>query len=469
MSTRLLSPEVPSRFLRPALGSAPALAAVLPVLAWLAAAGCAHSSGASGPSAAPVTHLEMEPIKISATNGPEGVQIESFDAADLFEQGGKALSEKRYDDAIAAYDRLLREFKESRFTWTAIYNAGLAHNDKKDWPGAIARFKTLVESYPDSADTKDALFHLGALYAETSNWPASGQVFAQLLERKDLSADDRLEALGRRGFAQFQLKDLDTAERTFRSALDFFRRIEREERLETDYFLALSHYQLGQVSHERFRAAPLRLPEQQMNADLDEKARQLLLAQRAYIDTIKLGNPGWAAVSGFQIGSLYEELYDAFVGAPVPAELLRPAEREKLEVYYQELRKKIRVLLEKSVRTHEANLLMMERTGVQSEWREKSKLAYAKVQRLLDPSFRIEFGTPSSTSAAVPGSPATTTAGSRTPAAAPPLPVAPSHGGAPSSPSATDPQPGAQPPADKPELERKDKARPPTGPVRQIL
>jgi tetratricopeptide (TPR) repeat protein len=464
MSTRLLSPEVPSRFLRPALGSAPALVALL----WVGGVGCAHNSnGVSGPSAAPVTHLEMEPIKITATNGPEGVQIESFDAADLFEQGGKALSEKRYDDAIATYDRLLREFKESRFTWTAIYNAGLAHNDKKDWPGAIARFKTLVESYPDSADTKDALFHLGALYAETSNWPASGQVFAQLLERKDLSADDRLEALGRRGFAQFQLKDLDTAERTFRAALEFFRRIEREERLETDYFLALSHYQLGQVSHERFRAAPLRLPEQQMNADLDEKARQLLLAQRAYIDTIKLGNPGWAAVSGFQIASLYEELYDSFVGAPVPAELLRPAEREKLEVYYQELRKKIRVLLEKSVRTHEANLLMMERTGVQSEWREKSKLAYAKVQRLLDPSFRIEFAAPSSGSAAAAGSPATT--GPRAPAA-PPLPVAPSHGGAPSSPpSAADPQPGAQPPADKPELERKDKARPATGPIRQIL
>ena len=75
----------------------------------------------------------------------------------------------------------------------------------------------------------------------------------------------------------------------------------------------------------------------------------------------------------------------------MPPELLKPEAREKLEVYYQEVRKKIRVLLEKSVRTHESNLLMMERLGVKNEWRDKSKLAYAKIQQLLDPSFKAEF------------------------------------------------------------------------------
>src|SRR5262249_25041286 len=156
--------------------------------------------------------------------------------------------------------------------------------------------------------------------------------------------------------------------------------------LETDFYLALALYELGEITHERFRAVTLRLPEAHMSADLDEKARLLLAAQRQYIETIKLGNPQWAAASGYQIGSLYEELSDAFMHAPVPPELRRPEAREKLDVYYEELQKKIRVLLEKSVRTHEANLLMMERLGVQNEWREKSRLAYEKIQKLLDPS-----------------------------------------------------------------------------------
>lgn len=391
---------------------------VLPALA--VAAGCAHP-GATGPAnpasptGAKVTEMEMEPIKIEATKGPDGaLQIESFDAADLFEQGGKALGEKRFDDAIASYDRLLKEFDDTRYKKAALYNAGLACQGKKDWAGAIARFKALADGYPAASDAKDGLFQLGATYAEMGNWPASAEVFARVLDRSDLTADDRLEALGRRGFAQFQLHDLDTAERTFRSSVAYYHQIEKEERLETDFFLALALYHMGQISHERFRAIPLRLPEERMSADLDEKARLLLQSQRQYIETMRLGNAEWAAASGFQVGTLYEELYDAFIHAPVPAELMSAQATEKREVYYGELRKKIRVLLEKSVHWYDENLKMMERLGVQGEWRDKSKLAYNKLQQLLDPSYRADFQPPGTTTPA--------------PVAEPPLPAAPQHG-----------------------------------------
>ena len=101
----------------------------------------------------------------------------------------------------------------------------------------------------------------------------------------------------------------------------FRQQIENQERLSTDFFLAFAQYNLGQITHERFRKAPIRLPETQMDRDLEEKAGLLLKAQRAYIDTIKYGNARWASAAGFQVGSLYEELYDAFVTAPVPAKL----------------------------------------------------------------------------------------------------------------------------------------------------
>jgi hypothetical protein len=128
----------------------------------------------------------------------------------------------------------------------------------------------------------------------------------------------------------------------------------------------------------------------------------------------------------------------------VPGELLGEANREKRDVYYDELRKEIRILLEKSIRTHEQNLLMLERLGVQNEWRDKSKLAFAKLQKMLDPSYKFEFADPS-------------TAGSET--ATPPPPPAPTppagRGGTPAQgPSIRDP---------------KDQAPPATGPERQIL
>lgn len=331
------------------------------------------------------------------------MQIDAYDAPDLFERAGAALSDKRFDEAASLYLKLLKSFPESAYSRASQYNLGLAYIGASNWAAAAEAFKGLIEKYPTHADAKDALFQLGACYAEQKNWPASGEVFARVLERSDLTADDRIEALARRGFAQFNLGDLDTADKTFRAVLNYRHKIENEERLATDFYLAFSQYHLAQISHSRFRAVELRLPEAQMDKDLDEKATLLLQAQRAYIDTIKYGNPAWASAAGFQVGSLYEELYDAFVRAPIPPEL----QGEARQVYQEELFKKIRILLEKSMRWQRENLLMIERLGVNTEWAEKSKLAYAKLLKLLDPKSagELETGEPAKGQGKAPSQP----------------------------------------------------------------
>jgi outer membrane protein assembly factor BamD (BamD/ComL family) len=417
------------------------LAAAL-ALALATAAGCAHNGPGGAPVVAPgakVEEVEMEPIKLQAVKGPDGVQhVETFDATELFERAGAALSDKRFDDAIKAYEQLLKEFpSETRYTKAALYNCGLAYQGKKDWQTAIARMQQLVEQFPGTQDAKDAQFQIGASYAEMGNWPTSATLFAQILERKDLTSDDKIEALARRGFAQFQLHDFETAERTFKSVVWFFQSIEKEERLQTDFFLALTKYHLAEIPHERFRASPLRLPEKQMMTDLEEKCRLLLVAQRAYIDAMKLGNPQWASASGYQVASLYEELYEALIHAPIPTELTTDENAEKRDVYYEELRRRIRVLLEKSLKWNEQNLLMIERLGIQNEWKDKSKLAFAKLQKMLDPTYKFEFADPS---APIPSA-----------APAPPTPAAP------------DGRPGTT----GPDPDRSHK--PPAGSDRQIL
>jgi tetratricopeptide (TPR) repeat protein len=355
-----------------------------------AGAGCATSTqNQSTPvnPGGPVVQYEMDPIRIDATKGPAGVQLEAYDSPELFEQAGAALSDKRFDDAVRLYTKLLRNFPDSREARPALYNLGLAQAGRQDWGAAVAAFQRLVEKYPNHPDSRDALFQIGACYAEQTNWPASAEVFARILERADLSADDRIEAISRRGFAQFSLGDLDTAEKTFRAVQAYRKKIENEERLSTDFYLAFSQYHLAQITHRQFQAVQLRLPEAQMDKDLDEKARLLLQAQRGYIETIKFGNPAWASAAGFQVGSLYEELYDAFMHAPVPPNLQGDAR----DVYMEELHRKIRVLLEKSMRWQRENLLMIERLGVNTDWAEKSKLAYAKLLRLLDPQAGADF------------------------------------------------------------------------------
>jgi len=393
-----------------------------PVLALCLVSACA-STGQRNTSATPgqdVVRLDMEPIKIEATNAADGLHIDAYDAPELFEHAGKALSDKRLDDAIRLYAKLLKSFPESTYARPALYNLGLAQIDEKDWAAAVDSFKALIEKYPSHADAKDSLFQLGACHAEQGNWPASAEVFARVLDRKDLTADDRIEAIARRGFAQFNLNDLDAAEKTFRAAMTYKQSIEKEERLATDFYLAFSQYHLGQIFHSRFRKVALRMPETQLDRDLEEKASLLLTAQRAYIDTIKFGNPAWASAAGFQVGSLYEELYDAFVNVPIPPEL----SGEARGVYQEELQKKIRILLEKSLRWQRENLLMIERLGVTTDWAAKSKLAYAKLLKMLDPKLPDPAGEGM-------------TPDTLTPAQPPPVPQAPFRGGEPAKDSSS--------------------------------
>ena len=139
-----------------------------------ACAGKAKNDVAVGRPGAPVEHIEMDPIKIAAVKGPDGVHLETFDAAELFEQAGKALSEKRYDDAIAR----LRPAAEG--VPATPLHARPRSTTRPGLPGqeGLADGGRPVQAAgrratPDTSDAKDALFQLGATYAEMGNWPAS--------------------------------------------------------------------------------------------------------------------------------------------------------------------------------------------------------------------------------------------------------------------------------------------------------
>ena len=76
---------------------------------------------------------------------------------------------------------------------------------------------------------------------------------------------------------------------------------------------------------------------------LEYEAELLLSAQGHYLRAIKVGNGYWATAAGERIGSLYEVLHKQMMESPVPKEL----SAEEGEVYRQEVRRRIRILLTK--------------------------------------------------------------------------------------------------------------------------
>jgi tetratricopeptide (TPR) repeat protein len=346
------------------------------------ATGCAHA-----PPGPPERKIVMEPMRFEAK--PSGA-VEAVDAASLFEAAGARFGAREFDAAAATYDRVVAEFPDSRYLLPALYNAGLALEGRGDRDGAARRYQQLIARAEGgacdggarcAADLLDAYFRLGAVYVELERWQPVVELFGRVIERRDLTLSDRVEAMARRGEAQLQLGDLTAAERTFRDALALHRASETVERLDTDFFLGMAAYYLGEVAHRQFRALPVRLPEKQLAADLEAKAQLLLLAQARFFDAIRVNNVEWATAAGFQIGSLYRELYDDLVGAPTPPGVAGEAK----DVYLEEVKKKVRTLLQKAISIHEQNVLMAERNGVKNEWVRRSNEQMAQLRALLAP------------------------------------------------------------------------------------
>jgi TolA-binding protein len=343
-------------------------------LAALAGSGCAHSRGGAREE-----HVTMEPIVFEAHHSTGKVEL--VDAAGLFERAGAAFQEKQFAEAAALYDELVARFPDSRYATPALYNAGLSLENRSDLAGAAERYRKMIARGGATSDLLDALFRLGGVYETQKNWAAAAENYSQVLDRKDLTNSDRAEAMARRGVAQFNLKDLGAAERTLRDALAFVRARETEERLDTDYFVGMAAFYVGEIAHEQYRALPIRLPEKQLERDLEAKARMLLQAQARYVDAMRVNNAEWATAAGFEIASLYREFYDDLVGAPVPPQL----DGEAREVYLDELKKQVRTLLQKAISVHEKNVLMAERVGVKNDWVRRSNEQMDELRKLLVP------------------------------------------------------------------------------------
>ena len=165
--------------------------------------------------------------------------------------------------ALRRCDQSLRqaaqEFPRIAYARPALYNLGLAQIDKKDWPAAIDSFKTLVEKYPPQG-RQGFVVSAGCMLRRAGQLASFGRGLCARSRSRRSDADDRIEAIARRGFAQFNLNDLDTAEKTFRAAMTYKQKIENEERLSTDFYLAFSQYHLGQIFHLRFRKAACACP-----------------------------------------------------------------------------------------------------------------------------------------------------------------------------------------------------------------
>jgi outer membrane protein assembly factor BamD (BamD/ComL family) len=324
--------------------------------------------------------VEMEALRIVAKHDEQGgYSFESYDAEELFKRANAELDAGRCREAVALYDRITSEFGASRYASPAYYNAGLCLAQAGDKLGALAHFDALVTKLPTSPDIKHASFQAGHLRLALENWNEALATADALLARQDLEPSERVEAMALRAQALLGQEQLDDAARQAQQALTFYR-TRPTELLPDEYYAAAANFVVAETIRQR--AENMAFPDtnqEEQKAVLIRRAQLLLDAQREYFNTIRHTNAHWAAAAGHRIGAMYDTLWKDLMAAPVPDTLSPGAQ----EVYPQELAKLIKPLLRHAIRYWELTLMMVERTGVQTEWAAVTRQDLERTRALL--------------------------------------------------------------------------------------
>ncbi len=319
-------------------------------------------------------------VQFDAVTVTGDLELSELNDEELFAGGTSAFAAEDYKKAARYFGRLVDFFPNSQHRRAALYNAGLSHQKLSEWEDAAMRFSELAEPEKGTGDALDASFRLAETHYQLERYDAAAKVLRAIAERADLPVGKRLEAQVQQGVCELESGQAEKAEATLRKVTDAYEKLSDKDEVE-DYFPAQAHFFVGEIYRLHYEAVKLD-PAKGSDAlanDLNYKAELLLSAQGNYLRSIRVGNGHWATAAGTQIGSMYENLYEHLVNSPAPAEL----DAEEAQVYREELRKRVRVLLTKSINIYERTLEAAQRIGSQNTFVDKTRQSLEKMKALL--------------------------------------------------------------------------------------
>ncbi len=315
----------------------------------------------------------------SVTPGDPSLTTSSPATASTLADGEAALAAGEPARAVALFASYLAGEHDPAGARQAYPGLGRAHEQLGDFAAAVRAYDEFLARFPDQA-AADLYSARGACHAELGQWQASADDFATAFTHATVPSS-QVEALTRQGYALFQLGDFELADRPLKQADEIFLAAQdgHRERFTTFYFVGMARFYRAAIHHRHFRDIAIRLPEKVMAEDFARKFAILEQAQDGYNYTVKARHMFWVSAAGYQLGSLFEEFYDAMMYAPVP-DWLDEAQRQ---TYYEELKKQLRPVVNKAIFTFEKNLETARKLGYDSEFVAKTEAKLSELQGVL--------------------------------------------------------------------------------------
>jgi tetratricopeptide (TPR) repeat protein len=344
---------------------------------------CSTTSGAKNLDGATTLEerIELDPMLIRAGLDGEG---ETIEVGEVFKLAYEAYSKRRYEEAAKHYELVVEYFPDSRFYLPATYNAGLSYEKLERWEPSAKYYRRIIEEYPDKKDAKDAYYRLANAYEKMQAHQKVVDLMTEVLLRKKLSNFDRIEAYVRRSNALLELEHWTEAEQGFETLLEINQKAAATQRLAPDsHLIVQAHFGIGRSYHARVHEIRLVLPTERMGEDLKKKGQLFTAAQASYIEALRHHHPQWSMAAGYMIGKLYEDFYTDIFNAEIPADL----DEEHVALYFEELRKHIRPLMERAVQVYEKNLSLSRRMSAANQdnaWVAQTSIKLERLRSFLD-------------------------------------------------------------------------------------
>lgn len=309
--------------------------------------------------------------------------------ADLFKEATAAAKAGETERAIGMYRRLASEFPDSNYAPTALFNIAAIYDGRRDLPATLAILRELVKAYPTTRESIEGHLYIAALHTEHAQYPEALATIDEIIPRTNLTYADRIEAFARRGYVLLELRRYDEAQVSLDNAIAEFRKVTA---LQDTYYIAMASYYRGELEHHRFTAAPARLPDDQLVADLEAKRVLAVKAYDFWKESLQFRQPYWATASGYQMSQIFVELWHAHVTAPYPKRI----DDAGRPVYVREVHDRVREHLEKALEGHRMNVELAKAYGVETAWSRASSEQAVRVMELLSREANGVYVTPAS-------------------------------------------------------------------------
>lgn len=335
---------------------------------------CAASTAQSPPASPGQPNHTVQVATTYVTPHDAGTIQQRFDAAN------QLLRDARFREAAAAFDAIVEFEPQGAFVAPSLFNAGFAWEQAEDRNSALARYREVVRKFPAGPEARSSLIRATRILSWTEDWKQLSEYADMLLARSDLSPIEQVEAYGARALGLVETGDADGALLSVSKARTIIEDQGWGGAAQPPVAAAQVFFALGEVRRvkgERLVFVPM---PSNFGEVLEERCQSLLDAQDAYAEAMRAHDPHWAAMAGYRVGQLYQQLHRDVTAISPPSSAKTDKQKQLFEGAMQ---LRYRVLLEKGLKMMDKTLEMAVATGETSAWVHRAREAKRDLERAL--------------------------------------------------------------------------------------